>query len=535
MADVPFYVGLFLHHKMQKNYSENPAYYKRLIAQINTEADFAAYLQHLGYKLLKKSVGSLEFKNGEDRIVLNIARNPVTYFNRNDSADKGLFFKFIRKQNDNFYRAVKAGLEVIDRSYALDETTFEVKRNRAPSKSLEENYNIVPLQKTDYLVQNRTISPKVLEDELFQGRIFNAFHIRDNGGKIGNIAFPKYDLDGNPKNYILYNKTYFDRRENKRKKFRLTLNKNDRYLFYSKPISNPEHIVLGESAIDLLSYHELHGSPKNFYISFGGNIYAEKLEFFAKLIEPFLENEKIQLISAMDNDKAGRESDLKVLPTLINQCSSKVHIEYSLKRGRVNLAMHYVEGHRTQISLDKSAIDETLKSSFMKNNPSLNSVRTAAFSDKLVLEFSLEELANTFQTVDNSKNTFKTLLEFIGNLYLPYKLKIQKSKGKDWNDDLMEYKNAKFMAMTRVLPMKMAVGDKIELKNGPGPEGNKNQGIIVRIKQNGMECDFGTNHTYHIPFTAIKIHYKKIGVNNTKSTRNTIKKKSNKNSKLSIS
>lgn len=426
-----------------QSYSQNPAYYKRLIAKINAEADFPAYLQHLGYKLLKKSAGSLEFRNEDDRIVLNIARNPVTYFNRSDSTDKGLFFKFIRKQHDNFYRTVIAGLEIIDRSYALDETTLEIKRNRAPLKSLEENYNIVPLRKAGYLTRTRGVSQATLDDELFQGRIFNAFHIKDNGGKIDNIAFPKYDLDGHPKNYILYNRPYFDRRENKRKKFRLTLNKNDRYLFYSKPISNPEHIVLGESAIDLLSYHELHGSPKTFYISFGGNIYAEKLAFFAQLIEPFLENEKTQVISAMDNDIAGRESDIKVLPTLINQCNSKIFIEYSLKRGRVNMAMHYVEGHRTQISLDKSAIDETLKSSSIKNNPSLNSIRTTAFSDKLVLEFSLEELPNTFQMSDNNKNAFNILLGSIGNLYLPYKLKIQKSKGKDWNDDLREYKNAK--------------------------------------------------------------------------------------------
>ena len=141
------YVGLFIPPKMQKSYSENPAHYKRLIAQINTEADFPAYLQQLGYRLLKKSAGSLEFGNGADRIVLNIARNPVTYFNRNDSTDKGLFFKFIRKQNGDFYRTVKAGLEIIDRTYAFDETTFQNRTEQVPIEIIARKLRYRPIAK----------------------------------------------------------------------------------------------------------------------------------------------------------------------------------------------------------------------------------------------------------------------------------------------------------------------------------------------------------------------------------------------------
>ncbi len=423
---------------MQKSYSENPAYYKRLIAQINTEADFPAYLQQLGYKLLKKSAGSLEFGNGADRIVLNISRNPMTYFNRNDSTDKGLFFKFIRKQNGDFYRTVKAGLEIIDRTYAFDETTSKIEPNKSPSKSLQENYVIVPLQKTDYLNRARGISQAVLDDGIFRGRIFNAFHIKDHGRKMGNIAFPKYDLDGNPKNYILYNRPYFDRRENKRKKFRLTLNGNDHFLYYSKPIPNPRHIVLGESAIDLLSYHELHGSPENFYISFGGNVYPKKLSFFTELIKPFVNGKNVRFLSIMDNDDAGREFDVKVLSILVNEFHPHVYFENTFRQGSVQLKAHYVGAHRKRISRDKSSIDAILRSHFQNIGLPLDLVRPVAFSDKLVLEFSLDELSSTSGLQD--KNTFKLLLETIGKLYLPFSFALNKSNGKDWNDDLRESK-----------------------------------------------------------------------------------------------
>ena len=438
MADVPFMSAFFIPPKMQKNYSENPAYYKRLIAQINTEVDFPAYLQHLGYKLLKKSAGSLEFHNSEDRIVLNISRNPVTYFNRNDSTDKGLFFKFIRKQNGDFYRTVKAGLEIIDRTYAFDETTSKIEPNKSPSKSWQENYTIAPLQKKDYLTRTRGISEAVLDDELFRGRIFNAFHSSDNAQKIGNIAFPKYDLQGNPKNYILYNRPYFDRRENKRKKFRLTLNGNDHFLYHSKPVVNPKRVVFGESAIDLLSYHELHGSPENFYISFGGIVYPKKLLFFTELVKPFVNVKNVRFISIMDNDKAGQEFDVKVCSILVNEFHPHVYFENTFRQGSVQLTAHYDEAYRKRISPDKSTIDAILKSHFKNNGLPIDLVSPVAFFDKLVLEFSLDELSSTFEHQD--KNAFKLLLETLGKLYLPFSFGIHKSTGKDWNDDLRESK-----------------------------------------------------------------------------------------------
>ena len=88
------------------NYKDNPNHYKRLIGKINEEVDFASYLNFIGYKLLKKSAGSMEFVLDNDRIVLTISRSPVSYFNRNDSEDKGLFFKFLLNRDRNFYKAV---------------------------------------------------------------------------------------------------------------------------------------------------------------------------------------------------------------------------------------------------------------------------------------------------------------------------------------------------------------------------------------------------------------------------------------------
>lgn len=494
------------------SYSENPEYYRRLIAKINTEVDFAAYLIQSGYKLVKKSSGSMEFKNDADRIVLNISRNPVTYFNRNDSTDKGLFFKFIRKQNQNFYQTIKAGLEIIDRTYELqNNSSFKIEKEIKKRKPIEENYNILPLRNMDYLIQDRCISLETLNSVPFKRRIFNAFHIRDNGSKIGNIAFPKYDLQGNIKNYILYNKPYRSKVDNTYKKFKMVLNKKDHFLFYSNPnIKRPEKIVFAENGIDLLSYHELHGNGKNLYISFGGNVYAEKLESFVQLTSEFAADKKIEFVSAMDNDRAGYEYDIKVFAELINHWNNDRYMETVFKGDHITLKIHYTEDVRERISSDSAEIDAHLKSRFLQAHKASDLVRKIAFTDKLVLEFSLKKLATTFDSEHKGINALHVVLEKINTLYLPFMTTIHKSKGKDWNEDLKTEKRTKYIKLGQVETQTMSVGDKIELKTIKGPEGSNNKGIVLELRKNGALCDFGLKYHYAIPFSAIKSHYKKI-------------------------
>ena len=128
----------------------------------------------------------------------------------------------------------------------------------------------------------------------------------------------------------------------------------------------------------------------------------------------------------------------KYYSILINQCHPNVHIDQVYRRGRIHLTVRYAQAYRKQISRDKSSIDAVLKSHFKNSGLPLDSIRPVAFTDKLVLEFSLDELADTSELQD--KNAFKVLLETIAKLYLPFSLALNKSNGKDWNDDLRESK-----------------------------------------------------------------------------------------------
>jgi len=354
--------------------------------------------------------------------------------------DKGLFFKFIRNRQANFYKTIALGLEIIDCTYEVHNNILELPKKEGGSKSLEENYRIVPLEKMEYLTQNRGISRATIHDELFEGRIFNAFHAADKGEKIANIAVPKYDLGGNPKNYILYNMEYFDRNENRRKKFRLVLNKKDSFLFYSKPPHDPEKVVFGESAIDLLSYHELYGSPKNFYVSFEGNVYREKLAFFTQLIEGYSRNEKIEFTSIFDNDCAGREFDLKVISALVNQFNPNVYVEHYSKDGNARMIMHYAASHRKHMPKTKIKIETILTNDCSDKGIGRSLLKVLCFSDKLLIEFNSDTLSTRYLESKNGTSTFKMLLETLGKLYLPFSFGVHKSIGKDWNDDLRDSK-----------------------------------------------------------------------------------------------
>ncbi len=491
------------------NYGDDPEHYKHLIEKINGEANFPMYLHQNGYKLAKKSAGSMEFHNDGDRIVLQVSRNPITYFNRNDSADKGLFFKYLLHRNPNFYKTVQLGLEIVDRTYGLEKIGIDVKKNVSVAKSLEENYHIVPLRNSSYLRIQRGISQTTLNSFPFKARIFNAYHIKDDGGRIANIAFPKYDLEGGAKNYILYNKPYRSKADNKIKKFRLVLNQKDHFLFHSGPVKNPAKIVFGESGIDLLSYHELHGEPDNFYVSLGGNVYGEKLAFFVQLTEPLLATKSVGLVSIMDNDSTGHQYDIKVFTAVINRFNPNIYMETSFRQDNVSMNIHYTEKIRGLITSHVTILNEKLTSDLRKDDLVFDPVRCTGFSDKILLEFSLSGAVGTYH-IEKRTNVFKTLIDTINALYLPFPMNIHKSQGKDWNEDLIAFKKMKYLKMPVVDPNAFSLGDKIELNSSKGPEGTINQGIIKTIKSNGVECDFGLQYTYAIPFSAIKEHCKKI-------------------------
>ena len=180
------------------NYGDDPGYYKKLISKINDGSNFPMYLHQNGYKMIRKSAGSMEFQKDGDRIVLQTSRSPMTYFNRNDSLDKGLFFKYLLQRSPNFYKAVQLGLEITDRIYDMGNTAIKIDRPKINKKSLEENYNIVPLRNPNYLKIQRGISESTINSIPFKGSNFKRISFKGQWRQNSQYRIPKIRSGGYP-------------------------------------------------------------------------------------------------------------------------------------------------------------------------------------------------------------------------------------------------------------------------------------------------------------------------------------------------
>ncbi|TLP81829.1 toprim domain-containing protein [Maribacter sp. ACAM166] len=418
-----------------KNYSEDPLHYKQLIAQINEEVNFSGYLISQGYQLSKKSTGSQEFRKDDKRIVLQVKRQPVTYFNRNNSSDKGRFFKFIHTRSLNFYEAIKSGLDAIERTYPTVNTPTPQKSTKN-FISLEERYNIQPLTKSVYLTEERHVSQLTLQSEAFKDRIFNAFHVNDNQGRIANIALPKYATDGGIKNYTLYNRPYRDRKDGKMKKFRLFLNERYEYLFVSNPEVEAEKVVCVESGFDAMAYHELHGHPNAFYISMSGHIDSRKLEQFFQWNKVVSGPTPLPIHLALDHDIEGMRYDLMVLSSYVNRRSDSVFMELDWKRPIMQLKLNYQSKSLIAMERDADFINRQIGSGPEGMTQVFDKV--ICFKDKVIWELNLEQI---HQLQEASRTFWQRGMDILSQCFLKDVLKIDKSPThKDWNDELISVK-----------------------------------------------------------------------------------------------
>ncbi|SRR6056297_1327940 len=417
------------------NYTQDPLLYKQLIARINEEVDFSGYLNAHGYELLKKSTGSQEFKKNDERIVLQIKRQPVTYFNRNNSSDKGRFFKFMHIRSANFYDAIKSGLGAIERSYEAANLQKPQKSNKN-FISLEERYNIEPLTKPVYLTENRNLSQETLQSDAFMNRVFNAFHINDHDGRITNIALPKYGTDGSIKNYTLYNRPYRDSKDGKKKKFRLFLNERYEYLFVSNPEIKVEKVVCVESGFDAMAYHELHKLPKVFYISMSGHIDSRKLEQFFQWNKMVSGPTPLPIHLAFDHDIEGMRYDLMVLSGCINRWSDRVNMELNWKRPRMLVQLNYGSKSLTEMERDTDFINTQI--SVSAGEMAQVFTKAICFKDKVVWELDLYKIQQ-FPAV--SRDHWKKAIGILSHCFVKHVITMDKSPtAKDWNDELIAVK-----------------------------------------------------------------------------------------------
>lgn len=226
------------------------------------------------------------------------------YFNPRDANDKGTLINFVKNRIGSIfpYRNDKTevgNINAVLYNY-LNLPLPERKVFKEGEKNLKEEYSekefhlpegLTALNDTTYL-NFRGIHSEILFGSFFQGKIFN-LKIKDNS----NVGFPYYDESKNILGLELRNK-----------QFKHFIEGSDRSagIWHSNIPERLEWLILTESPIDALSYHQLKGRKNSLYVSFGGSVALGQLKTVQNIIAKAKAGADLKIISAVDNDEMGK-------------------------------------------------------------------------------------------------------------------------------------------------------------------------------------------------------------------------------------
>jgi hypothetical protein len=159
-----------------------------------------------------------------------------------------------------------------------------------------------------FLNQVRSLPEAITSDQRFAGRIYQ--------DQRSNAVFPHYDQEG----LCGY--------EVKNSGFTGFSPGGSKGLWCSRTDKADDALVIGEAAIDLLSFAALYPSETSRYVSTGGAVSPTGLELIAKAAAKLPKGS--QIILAVDHDKAGEKlaDEIKALlcPVVVEACLVSIRI-----------------------------------------------------------------------------------------------------------------------------------------------------------------------------------------------------------------
>ena len=292
----------------------------------------------------------------------------------------------------------------------MDDTNFRV-----------ESLDIKPLKNT-YFLLTRGISPATLKHPNFAGTIYN---VEDRN--FVNTAFPYYDHSGTTLIGLeLRNHKFKQHAENSKKSVGI---------WHSNPPAKVDQVVLTESGIDALSYHQLHQPPNTLYISVGGNLTSQQIKTALTYIATLEGGKDAKFFLGFDQDKDGAKYDLRFLLESNKEklpaasiLSSKhfLNVEIpllsqeavTLARSMINSIERYNKPHEEQVrGVDDPALKkDVLGMMFQHSKEDNNNIKI--------------QIPNSYQAISFFNN------EFLSGLNIHNKFKLEKAQSKDFNDDL---------------------------------------------------------------------------------------------------
>ncbi|AIZ65570.1 hypothetical protein PK28_18295 (plasmid) [Hymenobacter sp. DG25B] len=417
--------------------------------KIKEQVELPELLSHFGYNLKKGEhlgKGKWHVFEGDDTLVVFKGRGgDWMYFNAQDDRDKGSVIDWMKNRVSSDRIAGLGPLpgrnlwQSVNDHFRAYLSLPEEQRPRldlppivetAPGEKFHSIYtqHCRPLENTAYL-EGRGITKSTIANPQFAGRILNQFHTVQKEGLPAktyvNTAFPAYH-EGRVVGLELKGEGF---------KGQAPESQFTRSLWLSRlPEGRPAAVlVVSESALDTLSYAQLHPGESALYASTAGTLTQNKIFELKRL----LSEEGIPVIrAAFDNDTQGHHFDTRLLAGLASEQNPMKVVREHEHLLTVEITAAHPAGVQALSLHLKSYNDQATRQYAQENGEPGNSASSQTLRDELIHSNKLG--AHTYQFhVPMSREALGAFNEAASQtLGFEHRVEIVKSQGKDWNQDL---------------------------------------------------------------------------------------------------
>jgi hypothetical protein len=265
------------------------------LEQFKTKINLTEYAASVGYAIDRKgsSRNSVIMRDGSgDKVVIAIDSTDRhwVFFSVRDLSDNGSIIDFVQNRQGcsigEVRKALRPWIGLASQPPARppkDHYAEQVEPSSRETARVVAEYEQMPPLKRHHYLEQRGITPKLLQDARFTGKI--------RQDRRNNVVFPHFNADGLC-GYELKNHhfTGFARGGNKG-------------LWTSAANRADTRLVVTESAMDALSYHALHPDTHTRYLSIGGAMNPDQPVLIARAIQRLPQHGA--LVIATDNDPGG--------------------------------------------------------------------------------------------------------------------------------------------------------------------------------------------------------------------------------------
>ncbi len=298
------------------------------LERFKSDINLVEYALAVGYEYDRyrstRSSAVLEHSNGDKVVITTDRDGHGIYFSVRDERDNGTIIDFI--QNRQRLNLVEVRSELRPWLQGRSPSNLEVASISKPEPinvdrvSVLERFSRMQIATCHPYLEQRGISSRTLADSRFEGTVY--------ADERGNAIFPHYDQDG---------LTGFESTNHDFKGFSKGGKKSIWHSnFFEGDLEEPlrdRRLVVVESPIDALSYHQLYQEPDTRYIATSGSVGERQLEEIGSVFEDAI-NSGIEICIATDKDEAGEklyQQLLEIIPKGVEvyRSTPKHHLDWN--------------------------------------------------------------------------------------------------------------------------------------------------------------------------------------------------------------